>query len=144
VAYQNVAGQYKSTHTFLEWCKKRRIDIVFVEKGWVDKKGTGTQSHPSYTLGLKVEKGKKTMVYWRKKIDGTVRVIKEDKRLALVEVWGYKLGGIYADGKLLGGRWRKWLESLNEADCLVGDWNGHNQAWDPRNEDDTRGKDMEE
>jgi len=51
----------------------------------VDKKGTGTQSHPSYTLGSKVEKGKRTMVYWRKKLDGVVKVIREDKRLALVE-----------------------------------------------------------
>jgi len=144
VAYQNVAGQYEGTHTFLEWCKKRRIDIVFIGEAWVDKKGTGTQSHPSYTLGSKVEKGKRTMVYWRKKLDGTVKVIKEDKRLALVEVWGHKLGGIYADGKLSGGAWKAWLESLNEADCLVGDWNAHNQAWDPLNEDDTRGKDMEE
>jgi len=42
------------------------------------------------------------MVYWRKKMDGVVKVIKEDKRLALVEVWGHKLGGIYADGKLSG------------------------------------------
>jgi len=84
------------------------------------------------------------MVYWRKKLDGVVKVIREDKSLALVEVWGHKLRGIYADGKLSGGRWREWLESLNEADGLVGDWNAYNQAWDPLNEDDTRGKDMEE
>jgi len=37
------------------------------------------------------------MVYWRKKLDGVVKIIGEDKRLALVEVWGHKLGGIYAD-----------------------------------------------
>jgi len=72
--HQNVAGQYEGTHTFLEWCKKRRMDIVFVGEVWVDKKGTGTQSHPSYTLGSKVEKGKRTMVYWRKKLDGVVKV----------------------------------------------------------------------
>jgi len=52
----------------------------------VDKKGTGTQFHPSYTLGSNVEKGKRTMVYRRKKMDGAVIVIREDKRLALVEV----------------------------------------------------------
>jgi len=144
VAYQNVAGQCEGTYTFLEWCKKRRIDIVFVGEVWVDKKGTGTQSHPSYTLESKVEKRKRTMVYWRKKMDGAVKVIIEDKRLALVEVWGHKLGGIYVDRKLSGGKWTEWLESLNEADCLVGDWNAHNQAWDPLNENDTRGKDMEE
>jgi len=63
MAYQNVAGQCKGTHTFLECCKKRRIDYVFVREAWVDKKGTGTQSHPSYTLGSKVEKGKRTIVY---------------------------------------------------------------------------------
>jgi len=128
----------------LEWCKKRRIDIVFVGEAWVDKKGTGTQSHPSYTLGSKVEKGKWTMVYCRKKMDGVVKIIREDKRLALVEVWSHKLGGIYADENLSGGKWREWLESLNEADGLVGDWNAHNQAWDPLKEEDTRGKDMEE
>jgi len=77
-------------------------------------------------------------------MDGAVKVTREDKRLVLVEVWGHKLVGIYADGKLSGGRWREWLENLNKADCLVGDWNAHNQAWDPLYEDDTRGKDMEE
>jgi len=77
-------------------------------------------------------------------MDGAVKIIREDKRLALVEVWGHKLGGIYTDGKLSGGKWREWLEGLNEADCLVGDWNAYNQAWDPLNEDDTRAKDMEE
>ena len=77
-------------------------------------------------------------------MDGVEKVTREDRRLALVDVWGHKLGGIYADGKLLGGKWREWLKSLNEADCLVGNWNAHNQAWDPLNEDDTRGKDMEE
>ena len=144
MAYQNVAGQCERTYTFLEWCKKRRINIDFVREAWVDKKGTGTQSHPSYALDLNVEKGKRTIVYWRKRLDGAAKVIREDKRLALVEVWGHKLEGIYADGKLSGVAWKAWLESLNEADCLVGDWNAHNQAWDPLNEDDIRGKDMEE
>ena len=86
MAYQNVAEQCEGTHTFLEWCKKRRIDIAFVEEAWVDKKGTGTQSHHSYMLGSKVERGKRTIVYWRKKMDRVVKVIREDKRLALVEV----------------------------------------------------------
>jgi len=27
---------------------------------------------------LKVERGKRTMVYWRKKMDGAVKVIRED------------------------------------------------------------------
>jgi len=83
MAYQNIAGQCKGTHMFLEWCKKRRIDIVFVGEVWMDKKETGIQSHPSYTLGSKVEKRKRTMVYWRKKMDAVVKVISEDKRLAL-------------------------------------------------------------
>jgi len=51
-------------------------------------------------LGTKVEKGKRTIVYGRKKIDGAVKVIREDKRLALVEVWGHKVGETYVDGKL--------------------------------------------
>jgi len=121
MAYQNIAGKYKVTHMFLEWCKKRRIDIVFIGEVWVDKKRTETQSHLSYILGLKIEKGKQTIVYWRKKMDSVVKVIREDKRLALVEVWGHKLGGIYVDRKLSEERWREWLEVLNKADCLVGD-----------------------
>jgi len=70
----------------LEWCKKRRIDIVFVGEPCVDKKGTGTQFHPLYPLGKKVEKEKRTIVYGREKMDGAVKVVREDKRLALVEV----------------------------------------------------------
>ena len=66
----------------------------------MNNKGTRTQSHPSYTLGSKVEKGQRTTVYWRKKMEGAVKVVRDKQRLALVEVWGYKLGGIYAGGKL--------------------------------------------
>jgi len=51
-----------------------------------------------------MEKGKKTMVYWRKQLNGVVKVIREDKTLAQVEVWSHKLREIYADGKLSGGK----------------------------------------
>jgi len=47
----------------LAWYKKRRIGIGFVREAWVDKKGTETQSYPSYILGSKVERGKRIMVY---------------------------------------------------------------------------------
>jgi len=33
-----------------------------------------------------VEKGKRGMVYWRKLLDVVVKVVREDKRLALVKV----------------------------------------------------------
>jgi len=33
-------------------------------------------------------------------MDIVVKVIRKDKRLALVEVWGHKQEGIYIDGKL--------------------------------------------
>lgn len=66
------------------------------------------------------------IVYWKKYVDGIIKVIWEYKRLALVEVWQHKLGEIYADGKLRRGRWRDWLGSLSEAKGLVEHWNAHN------------------
>jgi len=47
---------------------------------------TGTQSHWLYILGSKLERGQRTMVYWRKNINRTIKVTKKDKRLALVKV----------------------------------------------------------
>jgi len=49
-----------------------------------------------------VGKGKRVTVCWRQKLDSAIEVVQEDKRLALVEIWGHQLEGIYADGKLRG------------------------------------------
>lgn len=41
------------------------------------------------------------MVYWRKKLYRIIKVVRKYKRLALGEIWGYKLGGICVGGKLM-------------------------------------------
>lgn len=72
----------------------------------MDKKGQGTQTHQSFTMGSKVVGRKRVVVYWRKSLDGKVKIVREDKRSVLVKVWGKTLGGVYADEKIGGRAWQ--------------------------------------
>jgi len=87
---------------------------LFIGEMWVEKrKGNGTQTHRAFTLGSEVKKGKRIVVYWRKRLDGEVEVIRDDKNVVVVNVWGKKLGGVYADGKLRMADWERWLGVTN-------------------------------
>ena len=130
----------------LEWAFKREIDILFVGEMWVEKrKGNRTQTHRAFTLGSGVKKGKRVAVYWRKRLDGEVEVMRDEKNVVVVKIWGKKLGGVYVDGKSRMADWERWLESFEGYDSIVGDWNAHNPGWDPLCEQaDGRGKRLEE
>jgi len=104
------------------------------------RKGNGTQTHGAFTLGSEVKKGKQVAVYWWKRLDREVEV-----NVVVVNVWGRKLGGVYADGKLRMVDWERWLESFEGYDSIVEDWNAHNPGWDSLcKQADRRGKRMEE
>jgi len=101
VGYQNVCNSSTNTHALLEWAFGKEIDILFIGEMWVEKrKGNGTQTYVAFMLGSEVKKGKHVAVYWRKRLDGEVEVIRDEKNVVVVNVWGKKLGGVYADGKL--------------------------------------------
>jgi len=119
---------------------------LFVGEMWVEKrKGNGTQTHGAFTLGSEVKKGKQVAVYWWKRLDEEVEVIRDEKNVVVVNVWGKKLRGVYANRKLRMADWERWLKSFEGYDGMVGDWNAHNPAWDPLCEQvDGRGKRMEE
>ena len=119
---------------------------MFVGEMWVEKrKGNGTQTHGAFTLGSEVKKGKRVAVYWRKRLDGEVEIMRDEKNVVVVKVWGKRLRGVYMDGKLRMADWERWLESFEGYDGMVGDWNAHNPGWDPLCEQaDGRGKRMEE
>jgi len=109
------------------------------------RKENGTQTHRAFTLGSEVKKRKRVVVYWRKRLDGEVEVIRDEKNVVVVNVWGKKLGRVYADGKLRMVDWESWLKSFKSYDGMVRDWNTHNPGWDPLCEQaDGRGKRMEE
>jgi len=50
-------------------------------------------------------------------------VVRDEKNVLVVNVWGNKLVGVYADGKLRMADWERWLESFEDYDGMVGDWN---------------------
>ena len=41
--------------------------------------------------------------------------------MVVVNVWGKKVGGVYADRKLRMADWERWLESFEGYDGMVGD-----------------------
>ena len=137
-----MAGSHKATHTFLEWCKRRKVDIAFVGECWINKEGNGTQSHPAFITRSEVKKGNRVVGYCKKKLRTEVKVILNEKSMVGVEVWGKKLMGIYADRKLAGERWTGWISGLEGSQAAVGDWNSHNTAWDERTETGSRGRDL--
>jgi len=87
VGYQNVCNSSINTHTLLEWAFGKEIDILFVGEMWVEKrKGNGTQTHGAFTLGSEVKKRKRVAVYWWKRLDGEVEVIRDEKNVMMVNV----------------------------------------------------------
>ncbi|RPB22495.1 hypothetical protein L211DRAFT_884786 [Terfezia boudieri ATCC MYA-4762] len=147
VAYQNVGGSHLNTHVFLEWCKEEGVDVAFVGETWIDKGGKGSQSHPSFQLRSGVRKGRRVFVYWRRSLAGSIKVETEEDNLVIVEVFGRKLGGVYANGKLQGQKWEEWLGEVSRRldggnVAVVGDWNAHSHDWDEASEEDSRGRSM--
>jgi len=71
------------------------------------RKGNRTQTHEAFTLGSEVKKGKGVAVYWQKRLDGEVEVTRDEKNVVVVNVWGKKIGGVYADRKLRMADWER-------------------------------------
>jgi len=87
VGYQNVCNSSTNTHALLEWAFGKKVDILFVGKMWVEKrKENGTQTHGAFTLGSEVKKRKRVAVYWQKRLDGEVEVIRDEKNVIVVNV----------------------------------------------------------
>ena len=86
VAYQNVCKGSDNAHTFLQWCWKRKVDIVSIGEPWRsgDKRSSsfkdGTQLHDVYLLV--VEDNQKDIVvgYWSKNIVEEVEVLTAGKK----------------------------------------------------------------
>ena len=100
MVYQNVVGGPENTYTFLEWCRDKEIGIVFLGEAWIKKNGRGTQTHPSFVLISKAQKGRRVMLYMRKAMEEEVEVVKEeDNHIILQEENKKKIGGIYGNGR---------------------------------------------
>ena len=50
------------------------------------RKGNRTQTHGAFTLGSEVKKGKWVAVYWRKRLNGEVEMIRDEKNVVVVNV----------------------------------------------------------
>src|SRR4029077_16646932 len=98
VGYQNVRGSNENAHVFLERCKEREVDFVFVGEAPAYRKG-GTTTHPNYELLTKPGKGKRVIAYARKEWRGKYVVEKEGEQEVIIGVGDMILGGVYGLGK---------------------------------------------
>src|SRR6266576_2747744 len=110
IGYLNVGGSNGGTHAFLERCHVKGVDIMFTRECYISKDFKGTNTYGAYTMGAKVQKGRRVMVYWKKELNDAIKVIMEEDRAIGVEIGGKRIFGIY--GKSGGRRqlYEEWLD----------------------------------
>ena len=84
-----------ATHVFLESCARKEVGICFVGECWVALAGSRTQSNPDYVMLGNASKGTKVVVFVRRDLVDAVRLVAATARAVVVEVGGYRVGGVY-------------------------------------------------
>ena len=75
VGDQKVRGGNKGQHAWLEFCKQKEMDIIFVGEVFVPGNGSGTINMAGYELVMEVKKGTIVAAYWRTRISNQARII---------------------------------------------------------------------
>src|SRR4029077_1671450 len=86
VCYQNVGGGCAAAHEFLEHCAGEGAGVVFVGEPWVDRGGSGSQSHPDFVLVGKVARGARVLGYVRRDLVDLVLVVTTESGFVCVGV----------------------------------------------------------
>ena len=81
-------GGNKQQHAWLEECRQREVDIIFVGECYVPKYGLGTISMLGYELVTEVKVGMRAVAYWRQGMGDVCEVIMDE-----VDAIGIKLQG---------------------------------------------------
>ena len=68
-------GGNKQQHAWLEECRQREVDIMFVGECYVPKSGLGTINMLGYELVTEVKAGMRVLVYWRQGMGVVCEVI---------------------------------------------------------------------
>ena len=79
----------------MERCHEKGVHIAFIGECWINKDGNGTNTHGAYTLGTRVQKGRRVTVYWKKELEDIIKFLMEEDRVMGIEVDGKTIFGIY-------------------------------------------------
>ena len=101
-----------ATHVFLESCEWKEVGICFVGECWVALAGSGTQSHPDYVMLGNANKGTKVVVFVKRDLVDTVRLVAATARAVVVEVGGCRVGGVYGKCGVSVHAMEDWLGTL--------------------------------
>src|SRR6266576_1223290 len=149
IGYLNMGGSNAGTHAFLERCHAKGVDIIFVGECYMSKDCRGTNTHSAYTMGTRLQKGRRVAVYWKKELNDIVKVVMEEDRAMGVEVGKKRIFGVY--GKSGGRRlnYEGWLDRIGRKSTqrdaiLVGDWNAHHADWEEEEREEGKGRALAE
>ena len=149
VAYQNVGGGNKGQHAWLEYCKQKEMDIIFVGEVFVPRNGSGTINMAGYELATEVKKGTKVAAYWRSEIGNQARIILDQEDAIGFECGNARIVGVYGRGKSNTREYEQWAQRVvqklrNKDGILIGDWNAHHPTWSEKGKEDGKGRSLEE
>ena len=149
VAYQNVGGGNKGQHAWLEFCKQKEMDIIFVGEVFVPRDGYGRIKMAGYELATEVKKGTKVAAYWRTEIGNQARIILDQEDAIGFECGKTRIVGVYGRGKSNTREYGQWVERVvgklrNKDGILIGDWNAHHTTWSEKGKEDGKGRSLEQ
>ena len=75
IGYQNVGGSNKQQHAWLEECRQREVDIIFMGECYILKSGLVTINMLGYELVTEVKVGIRVVAYWRQRMSDVCEVI---------------------------------------------------------------------
>ena len=149
IGYQNVGGGIVNAHGFLERCHEKGVHIVFIGECWINNSGNGTTIHGAYTLGTRIQKGRRETVYWKKELEDMIKMVMEEGRVMGIEVAWKKIFGVYGKSASTSADYLSWLESIerkfrNWEGALVGDWNTYHRIWKEGDWENRQGRTLQE
>src|SRR6266576_2816363 len=149
IAYQNVGGRNLNQHMWLEECRQREVDVIFVGEVYTPKEGLGTVNMMGYELVAEIKGGSRVVAYWKQGMGDKGRIIVDEEDAIGIHWKGRKIIGVYGKGKGKGIWYKTWVEKIvgylkDSEGVLIGDWNAHHPRWSLTGKRDARGGALEE
>ena len=69
-------------------------------------------THSAYTLGTRIQKGRRVTVYWKKVLEDMIKIVMEEDQVMEIEVHGKRIFGVYGKSASTSADYLRWLESI--------------------------------
>ena len=103
IGCQNVGGGNKQQHAWLEECRQRGVDIIFVGECSVPRIALRTINMQGYKLVTEVKGEMRGVAYWRQGMSDICEVIIDEVDAISIKWQGRKIVGVYERRKVEGG-----------------------------------------